>query len=101
MNLVQRARDQFKMSIPGSDQMMQALDTVVTAARDFWILFGPGGKTHPGWFLEHQGHLVIEGVLVVIILYLFLQHSFKPRPRNDGDQLTEKVRDPNYAPFGL
>ena len=82
------------MSIPspGSDQMTRVLDAVVTAARDFWILFGPGGKTHPGWFLEHQGHLVIEGVLVVIILYLFLQHSFKPRSRSEQDQLTEKVR---------
>lgn len=56
-------------------------------ARDFWELVGPGGKLHPSYFLEHKGHLVIEAVLVVVILSLFLQRSFKPA--NDRS-LTDK-----------
>jgi hypothetical protein len=58
------------------------------AARAFWDIFGPGGKLHPGWFLEHKGHLVIEGLLVAIITLLFLQRPQAPRR---DEELTEKV----------
>lgn len=54
-------------------------------------VFGPGGKLHPQYFLEHKGHLVIEALLLATILYLFLQHSFKPRPKAEAP-LTDKVR---------
>lgn len=69
----------------------EALGVVAHYARDFWVLFGPGGQLHPAYFLEHKGHLVIEGLLCVVILYMVLQHSFKPRPHSE-DALTDKVR---------
>ena len=50
----------------------------VSLATGFWDVFGPGGKFHPAAFIEHKGHLVLEGLLVVVILYLFLQKSFNP-----------------------
>jgi hypothetical protein len=59
--------------------------------REFWLVVGPGGKLHPAYFLEHKGHLVVEGLLLLVILYLFLQHSFKPKARAE-DPLTDKVR---------
>lgn len=57
---------------------------------EFWAIIGPGGKLHPAAFLEHKGHIVIEGALVIVILYLFLQSTFKPSSRSH-DELTEKV----------
>lgn len=60
------------------------------AIKEFWAIIGPGGKLHPAYFLEHKGHLVVEAVLLFVILYLFLQHTFKPRPKSE-EPLTEKV----------
>ena len=74
-----------------STAMGEALGVVAHYARDFWILFGPGGQLHPAYFLEHKGHLVVEGLLCVVILYMVLQHSFKPRPHSESP-LTDKVR---------
>ena len=65
------------------------IDRGVAFARTLWEIFGPGGKLHPGWFLEHKGHLVIEGVLVVLIGCLLLQQSFKPRQEVEEAPLTE------------
>mmetsp|Transcript_35360 Transcript_35360/g.89524 ORF Transcript_35360/g.89524 Transcript_35360/m.89524 type:complete len:520 (-) Transcript_35360:455-2014(-) len=65
---------------------------IANAAREFWRIVGPGGQLHPAYFLEHKGHLVIEGLLAVIIMYLFLQHSFKPKARSE-EPLTEKEID--------
>ncbi|EFJ44316.1 hypothetical protein VOLCADRAFT_82885 [Volvox carteri f. nagariensis] len=62
---------------------------IVHAFRAFWDIVGPGGKLHPAYFLEHKGHLVIEGVLILAIVYLALQHSFKVQRRAEGP-LTEK-----------
>lgn len=59
---------------------------------EFWEIIGPGGRLHPGWFLEHKGHLVIEGLLMVIIAVMLLQSRFYPRTTEDEDGLTEKVR---------
>ena len=68
------------------------------AAVEFWEIVGPGGKLHPAWFLEHKGHLVIEGVLICVIMYMLLQHSFKPK------QLPEEALSPGVrsqrAPCG-
>jgi hypothetical protein len=59
---------------------------------EFWEIIGPGGKLHPGWFLEHKGHLVIEGLLMVIIAVMLLQSRFYPnRAKEDEDALTEQV----------
>lgn len=67
------------------------LQDVINAARTFWDFVGPGGKLHPGWFLEHKGHLVIEGLLMFTILYLFLQSKNNPKEQEE-EALTEKVR---------
>jgi serine palmitoyltransferase len=64
---------------------------IARAFREFWAIVGPGGKLHPAYFLEHKGHLVIEAALIVVIVYLVLQHSFKVHPRAE-DPLTDKVR---------
>lgn len=69
---------------------------VLAAARTFWDIFGPGGKLHPAYFLEHRGHLVVEGCLLLIIGWLFLQAAFKPKPRSE-EPLTEKVGRPARA----
>lgn len=61
-------------------------------SRSFWQWIGPGGQLHPQVFLErYHGHIVIESLLAVVIIYLFFQRSFKwsskkPKP------LTEEVR---------
>lgn len=53
-----------------------------------WGFIQPGGKLHPASFLEHRGHLVIESLLCLAILYLlWLPRS---RPKQEDNQLTEK-----------
>lgn len=68
------------------------LGSLRAGAAEFWAIVGPGGKLHPGWFLEHKGHLVIEGLLAVIIAVMLLQSRFYPRATEDEDALTEAVR---------
>jgi len=63
---------------------------VADAARLVWDIIGPGGRLHPGWFLEHKGHLVVEGALLVIIVALFMQRP-QPSASEQQDELTEKV----------
>uniref|UniRef100_A0A383WDB8 serine C-palmitoyltransferase n=1 Tax=Tetradesmus obliquus TaxID=3088 RepID=A0A383WDB8_TETOB len=62
-------------------------------AVEFWEIIGPGGRLHPGWFLEHKGHIVIEGLLMVIIVVMLLQSRFYPRTTEDEDALTDKEID--------
>ena len=65
---------------------------VVSLITRFWEIFGPGGEFHPTAFLESKGHLVIEGLLIIVILYLFLQKSFNPSfQKSIQAELTEKV----------
>lgn len=64
---------------------------LVQAVRDFWDLLKPGGKLHPTYIIEHQGHLVFEVVLTVVIAYLLFQRSYKPSAKQEKP-LTEKVR---------
>lgn len=54
-----------------------------------WELIGPGGKLHPTTFLEHKGHLFIESLLLVAILYLLLLPKTKPKHR---EALSEQVK---------
>jgi serine palmitoyltransferase len=72
-------------------EVQSEIRLLFSGARRFWDVVGPGGKLHPAYFLEHKGHLVVEGLLILIIGYLFLQHSFKPHPKSE-EPLTEKVR---------
>lgn len=53
-----------------------------------WDLVAPGGKMHPAKFLEHEGHLFVEILLMIAILYLLFYPKTKPK---DKDTLTEKV----------
>ncbi len=66
-------------------------ESALEAIRNAWELFKPGGKLHPTYFLEHQGHTAIEASLVVVIVLLYLQRSFKP-PSRSIKPLTDKVR---------
>jgi hypothetical protein len=68
-----------------------ALGPLVNGVREVWEIIGPGGRLHPDWFLEHKGHLVIEGVLMVVIFVMLLQHRFRPAEQEEEDGLTEKV----------
>lgn len=67
----------------------QSLVSLITR---FWEIFGPGGRFHPESFIESKGHLVVEGLLVLVILYLFLQKSFNPSFQKQlQTELTEQV----------
>jgi serine palmitoyltransferase len=63
---------------------------ILLAVREFWDFVGPGGRLHPAYFLEHKGHLVIEGLLVVLIFLLFAQGRSKPKARAE-EPLTDRV----------
>ncbi|KAK9807535.1 hypothetical protein WJX72_001902 [[Myrmecia] bisecta] len=65
---------------------------ITRAVREFWDLIGPGGRLHPAGFIEHKGHLVLEGLLVVIISYLLIQRTYKPSSK-EAEPLTEKEID--------
>lgn len=82
------------MSVEGNLLLEQPYIQSVTKAvldglHQFWDYVGPGGKLHPAYFLEHKGHLVIEGLLIVVISFLTLQQSFKPKAKAE-EALTEK-----------
>jgi serine palmitoyltransferase len=64
---------------------------LVLLFQEFWSVIGPGGKLHPAYFLEHKGHLVIEGVLVAAIMYLVFQRTYKVHTK-EAEPLTDKVR---------
>lgn len=73
---------------------------MVQAVRDFWDLLKPGGKLHPTYIIEHQGHLVFEVVLTIVIAYLLFQRSYKPSAKQEKP-LTEKVRTVRLRASGL
>ena len=59
------------------------------ATRDAWDVFRPGGQLHPQYLLEHKWNFIFEGVLLVVIAYMFLQRS---SPKKKADKpLTERV----------
>lgn len=66
------------------------LQIIYQAGQDAWALLRPGGAWHPAGFIEHRGHLVLEGSLLVVILYLLVQSSSKPSRRKARQALTEK-----------
>ena len=93
------------MLISGSSALSRSVDrpllpetvsgipqSVVSVITRFWEIFGPGGRFHPESFIESKGHLVVEGLLVLVILYLFLQKSFNPSFQKQlQTELTEQV----------
>lgn len=62
------------------------------AAVDGWALVAPGGRWHPTAFIEHKGHLVVEGFLLLVISYLLLQGTLVPGAQEET-ALTEKEVD--------
>ena len=72
--------------------------SVVSVITRFWDIFGPGGRFHPESFIESKGHLVLEGLLVSVILYLFLQKSFNPSFQKQlQTELTEQASSKSPA----
>ena len=70
----------------------QVFSEAVVLASRFWDVFKPGGQFHPESFIENKGHLVLEGLLIAVISYLFLQKSFNPKAqRQQQTELTEQV----------
>lgn len=61
----------------------------IQAAKDAWDVFRPGGQLHPQYFLEHKWNFIFEGILLVVIAYMFLQRS-TPKKKHDKP-LSEKV----------
>ena len=59
------------------------------AVKDAWDVFRPGGQLHPQYFLEHKWNFIFEGILLVVIAYMFLQRS-GPKKKQDRP-LSEKV----------
>ena len=60
-------------------------------AHDFWELVGPGGKLHPEEFLEHNGDVLVQLVLLGLLAILLVQGAFKPSPKKDTP-LSDAVR---------
>lgn len=80
------------LSVSGSIEWVKEL--VETA----WTTFKPGGTLHPQAFIEHKGHLVMEGLLLVVITYLLLFNGQrKPKGRKEERPLTEEVERGNVV----
>lgn len=77
---------------PQVQRLSPAAVQVHEAVVDGWALIAPGGKLHPASFIEHKGHFVLEGCLLVVISYLLIQGSFKPRSK-EAQPLSEKEVD--------
>lgn len=89
---VQFAVHQFEPILAATKQLFHdpSLQQVQSVFREFWDLVGPGGKLHPATFLEHKGHLFIEGFLLILLGYMFLQQTYKPNKTQEA-QLSDKV----------
>jgi serine palmitoyltransferase len=77
--------------LPAAQHAVPQLAKLNAAAVGGWALVAPGGPWHPTAFIEHKGHVVVEGFLLVVITLLLLQGSFKPGAQEE-ERLTEKVR---------
>lgn len=75
--------------VPAARQAAPQLALLHTAAVDAWTLVAPGGELHPAAFIKHKGHLLVEGLLLVVISALLLQGSTQPKGGKE-DRLTEK-----------
>jgi len=64
--------------VPLAHDIIPQLVPLQQAVLDSWSLLRPGGQWHPASFIEHQGHLFLEGFLIVVISYLLIQNSTKP-----------------------
>jgi hypothetical protein len=67
-----------------------ALSDPKAAWTEFWVTFGPGGRLHPKYLLDHQYHLLVEAFLILAILYLLVQN--RAPAKQTSEVLTEEVR---------
>lgn len=75
---------------PSARSALPQLGALHEAALQGWGLVAPGGEWHPTAFIEHKGHLLVEGLLLAVITALLLQGSTRPR-QGDEEPLTEKA----------
>ncbi|KAK9840652.1 hypothetical protein WJX81_007034 [Elliptochloris bilobata] len=66
---------------------------LLQAAEDVYEIFKPGGRLHPTYFLEHEGHLVVEAVFLAVIAYLTLHPRAPHRSRKQEMPLSEQEID--------
>lgn len=78
--------------VDGLHPLVPQLAAVQRSSRELWATIGPGGRLHPASFIEHQGHLVVEGLLLAVISYLLFQSSYKPAAKAAAP-LTDKEID--------
>ena len=72
-------------------QALPAIQKGLHLVREGWDLVKPGGALHPAEFIQHKGHLVLEGIILVIIIYFMAQRSSKPVGKRAWDRpLTER-----------
>lgn len=84
--------ENFHVTDDWSHVPQQVFSEAVVLISRFWEVFKPGGQFHPESFIENKGHLVLEGLLIAVISYLFLQKSFNPKAqRQQQTELTEQV----------
>lgn len=79
--------------IPESHASIPELALVQQFTLDSWTLLRPGGKWHPSYFIEHHGHLVLEGFLLLVISYLLIQRSATVRTGEQERPLSDKEVD--------
>ncbi|KAL4545311.1 hypothetical protein Ndes2526B_g02410 [Nannochloris sp. 'desiccata'] len=77
-------------NIPEAREAVPQLERLHYARVEAWARLRPGGAWHPARFIEHHGHLVLEGSLLLVILYLLVQSSSKPSRSNSDRPLSEK-----------
>lgn len=77
---------------PSARSALPQLAELHDAALQGWVLVAPGGTWHPTAFIEHKGHLLVEGLLLAVITALLLQGSTRPR-QGEEEPLTEKEVD--------
>ena len=53
------------------EHVLGYLDDPVALYQDCWNLLRPGGAWHPAEFIEHKGHLVLEGALLGGISFMY------------------------------
>lgn len=75
---------------PAARKALPQLGALHEATLQGWVLVAPGGTWHPAAFIEHKGHLLVEGLLLAVITALLLQGSTKPR-HGEEEPLTEKA----------
>jgi serine palmitoyltransferase len=76
--------------VPEAREAVPELQKLHYARVEAWARLRPGGAWHPAGFIEHHGHLVLEGSLLLVIFYLLIQSSSKPSGRKSDRPLSEK-----------